>query len=123
MVGIQEKVRFLGFRGDANELLQAMDVFVLPSRFEGLGIVYVEAQAAGLKTLATADVVPKEACISEKLFTFVSRDADAKQWADLILNSDYSCRENTCELIKQSGYDIHSEVCKLEKLYSESARG
>lgn len=121
--GLQEDVLFLGLRTDVPDLLQAMDVFVLPSRFEGLGIVYVEAQAAGLKTFATAEVVPQEACISEKLFTYLPRNASAKQWADTILATDISHRENTLKLIQDSGYDIAIECPKLRTKYLEALGG
>ena len=48
----------MGIRSDVNEIMQAMDVFVLPSRFEGLGIVLIEAQAAGLPCVTSKNVVP-----------------------------------------------------------------
>lgn len=118
--GLGEDVFFLGLRTDVPELLQAMDAFVLPSRFEGLGIVYIEAQAAGLKTFATAEVVPQEACISEELFTYLPRNASAKQWADAILAVDIKHRENTFKLIQKSGYDIAIERKKLYKKYVEA---
>lgn len=120
---LQENVLFLGLRTDVPALLQAMDVFVLPSRFEGLGIVYIEAQAAGLKTFATAEVVPQEACISEKLFTYLPRNASAKQWADTILATDISHRENTLKLIQNNGYDIMIECQKLYRIYIEALGG
>lgn len=113
----------MGLRTDVPALLQAMDVFVLPSRFEGLGIVYIEAQAAGLKTFATAEVVPQEACISEKLFTYLPRNASAKQWADTILATDISHRENTLKLIQNNGYDIMIECQKLYRIYIEALGG
>ena len=121
--GMEQNVMFLGLRTDVPDLLQAMDVFVLPSRFEGLGIVYIEAQAAGLKTFATAEVVPQEACMSEKLFTYLPRTATAQQWAEAILATDTEHRENTLELIRAKDYDIDQEIDKLRSLYLENGRG
>ena len=115
--GLGENVFFLGLRTDVPELLQAMDAFVLPSRFEGLGIVYIEAQAAGLQTFATAKVVPQEACISETLFTYLPQDASAKQWADVILAADTEHRVNTLKLIQSCGYDISIERQQLYRKY------
>ena len=46
--GLNEKVKFLGNRADVNELYQAMDIFVMPSFFEGVPVVGIEAQFAGL---------------------------------------------------------------------------
>lgn len=115
--GLEHNVLFLGLRTDVPELLQAMDAFVLPSRFEGLGIVYIEAQAAGLQTFATAKVVPQEACISETLFTYLPQDASAKQWADVILAADTDHRVNTLKLIQSCGYDISIERQQLYRKY------
>lgn len=117
-LGLAEKVKFLGIRTDVPELLQAMDVFVLPSRFEGLGIVYVEAQAAGLPAFATANVVPTEACMTEELFTYLPQNASADEWADQIIQKQ-SIRRDTSEIIRRKGYDIELEIAKLEQLYHE----
>ena len=62
---LEEKVRFLGNRSDVNELYQAMDVFVLPSLFEGIPVVGIEAQFADLPCIFS-DKIPKEVCFSEK---------------------------------------------------------
>lgn len=121
--GLEQNVLFLGLRTDVPDLLQAMDAFVLPSRFEGLGIVYIEAQAAGLKTFATAEVVPQEACMSEKLFTYLPKTATAQQWAEAVLAADTDHRENTLELIRTKGFDIDQEIDKLRSLYLENGRG
>ena len=115
--GLTDSVLFLGLRTDVPDLMQAMDAFVLPSRFEGLGIVYIEAQAAGLKTFATAEVVPQEACVDESLFTYLPREATAQQWADAMLAADTTQRENKLEVIQSHGYDIHQEAEKLRALY------
>lgn len=121
--GLEQNVLFLGLRTDVPELLQAMDAFVLPSRFEGLGIVYVEAQAAGLKTFATAQVVPQEACMSEDLFTYLPQTATAQQWAEAVLAMDTGSRENMLSLIQRNGYDIDLEINKLRSLYLKNGRG
>ena len=121
--GLEQNVLFLGLRSDVPDLLQAMDVFVLPSRFEGLGIVSVEAQAAGLKTFATAKVVPQEACISDTLFTYLPQNASAKQWAETILAADTDHRVNTLSLIQSSGYDISIERQQLYQKYMDALGG
>lgn len=115
-LGLGNRVHFLGQRSDVPELMQAMDAFVLPSRFEGLGIVYIEAQAAGLPTFATADVVPQEACISQELFSFLPRRATPKEWSAAVLEKAPP-RKDISELLRSRGYDIEYEISKLESLY------
>ena len=77
--GCLERVHFLGSRLDVNEILACCDLFFLPSAFEGLGIVNIEAQAAGLNCLVS-DVVPKETnCGGVK---YMSLNNDLKHWAE-----------------------------------------
>lgn len=114
---IQENVVFAGVRNDIPDLLSAMDIFLLPSLFEGLGIVLVEAQANGLKCLASDSVIPEEAKLTN-LLEFISLKKNSKQWATKILqnNNKYE-RKNMYEEIKASGYDILDVSRKLENYY------
>ena len=77
-------VVFLGIRDDVNKILQASDVFVFPSKFEGLGIVAIEAQATGLPTFCSENI-PEEANLTD-LFCRVNLSDDIKIWADKILD-------------------------------------
>jgi glycosyltransferase involved in cell wall biosynthesis len=114
---LNNSVIFLGERNDVSELLQAMDVFLLPTRYEGLGIVYVESQAAGLPTFASDIVVPKEVGLTE-LIHFVSLEESTSKWAKEVLKYQETClRKNTIEEIKKKGYDIYNESNKLERFY------
>lgn len=114
--GISEKVLLLGSRKDVNELLQAADVFFLPSRFEGLGIVLIEAQAAGLPTFTSDKVVPKDVKITE-LLKFISLEKTPEEWAKIISSVDVKCRRNTLTDILDSGYDNEENARKLQKIY------
>ena len=89
---------------------------MLPSRFEGLGIVAVESQAAGLRTLC-ADTVPTEAAVTE-LAEYLSLDDPKEKWADTILsyNSGYE-RKNMSAEIKNARYDIRQSAKQLEEIY------
>ena len=118
-LGLQERVQFLGLRTDVPELLQAMDVFLLPSIFEGLGIVYVEAQAAGLQTFASNVVVPKEACMSEQYLHFIGLDEDETVWAEKILACKNVERQDLSALVAEKGYSIVQEVEHLEQYYAQ----
>lgn len=113
-------ISFMGNRSDINNVLQAADIFIFPSIWEGLGIACVEAQAAGLPTLCS-DTIPKEAQVSE-ICRFLPLN-DTKAWIDSIINTidyisdDSYVRPNTYENIVKAGYDIKETAKWLEKYY------
>ncbi|TCI25134.1 glycosyltransferase family 1 protein [Exiguobacterium sp. SH5S4] len=82
---LNEVVTILNPGSNISNIMQASDVFLLPSKFEGLGIVLIEAQVIGLECYAS-DVVPSETIISNKI-QFFSLKKDAMEWASLILKS------------------------------------
>ncbi len=114
-----DKVTFTGLRTDVADIMQGFDAFVLPSRYEGLGIVYVEAQAAGLMTFATKRVVPHEVKCCD-LMHFIDSEKSDECWADEILkySLDYQ-RNDTSKQVANAGYEIKIESAKLEKFYLE----
>ena len=114
-LGLSEKIQFLGKRKDVPDLLQAMDVFVLPSRFEGLGIVGVEAQAAGLPCLVS-DKVPRELVLTD-LVGFLPLSAGAEVWAEAVLETVGREHQLTAEAVTKAGYDIHHSVQELMDVY------
>lgn len=81
-LGISDRVHFLGIRDDVNQLYQAMDVFVMPSRYEGLPVVGVEAQFSGLPCVFSASIT-KELKMSDRSF-FLSIDGAPEEWAAFI---------------------------------------
>lgn len=114
--GLNDSVIFLGVIDDVNKIMQAMDVFVLPSNYEGLPVVGVEAQASGLKMISS-DNITEEVAITPNI-EFVSLDKSAKEWAEIILDvKENYVRYNTSKLIQQSGYDIRSVANKMERFY------
>lgn len=113
---LQDMVMMLGSRSDVNEILQAIDVFVLPSLWEGLGIVAVEAQAAGLPTLCS-DAVPKEAKVTD-LCEFLPL-GDPRIWADKIFQNKDVVRRDTQAEVVNAGYDIKSTAKWLTSFYLE----
>lgn len=111
-----KNVLFLGQREDVPELMQAMDVFLLPSRFEGLGIVGIEAQASGLPCYFSESVT-KEVGITE-LAHFLSIK-DARKWANAVINyENHNFRRNMKKEVTLAGYEICHEIRKIEKLYN-----
>ena len=110
-LGINDNVQILTNRDDINKLLKAMDVFIFPSRFEGLGIVLIEAQVAGLPCV-TSDNIPTEAYQS-KTITRLSLDAPKKDWVQALLNPV----GNIDKYGDINNYDMSKEIKKLEELY------
>ena len=81
------------------------DVFVIPSHFEGFGIVLVEAQSAGLKIYAS-DTIPNSSKVTD-LVEYLSLENTPQEWAKQIIDGAYSYeRENQIEHVKEAGYDI-----------------
>ena len=107
-------VRFLGVRDDVPELLQAADVFVFPSHFEGLPVTLIEAQAAGLPCVKS-DNVTDEAVVTDLVTSLPL--GDPKMWAEAILKTRGTPRRDQTRAIIDSGYDIHTAVKKLENFY------
>lgn len=117
-LGLNDCVIILGNRNDTNRIYQAMDVFVLPSRYEGLPVVGIEAQASGIP-LVMSDKVTKETKILESA-RFVPLDVSAKKWSEIILQvSTKYKRTDTREEMRKAGFEINASAKKLMKLYDE----
>lgn len=121
-IGIEKSILFLGLREDVDKILQCFDVFLLPSLYEGLPFVGVEAQAVGLPIVAS-DTVSEELKLTD-LVTRVSLNASLEEWVDKIdqmyekgknerSNKDYS------KVLSQQGYNIVESIKETEKLYLE----
>ena len=114
-LGLVDRVIFAGNKSNANEYYQAMDTFVFPSRYEGLGMVAIEAQTSGLPVICSTQV-PAEVAITD-LVKFCPLSASAADWAEFILGHRVSERKDTTDEIRNSGYDIATEAKKLEEFY------
>lgn len=113
-LNLEQGVKFLGVREDIPELMQGMDLFLFPSQFEGLAVVMVEAQAAGLKVI-TSTGVTKESDITNNV-EFIDLSKGAEYWADIVLNSDFKKRDDINLMIKK-GYDSTNNVKWLSDFY------
>lgn len=111
--GLEEKVIFTGVRSDIPEILSAIDAFILPSIFEGLPVVLVEAQAAGL-TCFCSEAVTEEADITGLCHFLPLGQPDL--WAEKILSADLT-RKDTRQAICDAGYDIHTTAQWLQDFY------
>lgn len=112
---LEEQVIFMGARDDVNRLYNAMDCFVLPSLFEGLGIVLIEAQGNGLNCFAS-DAVPREADLTHTV-SFLPLDEEV--WAGVLSEINAIPRHDTTKAIQDAGYDIRLAAKELEDLYVE----
>jgi glycosyltransferase involved in cell wall biosynthesis len=115
-LGLEDSVMFMGVRSDIPELLQAMDVFLFPSLYEGLPVTLVEAQAAGLRIIAS-DSITKEIDLTG-LVQFVSLRQPASEWAKEVLNylNGYE-RKDTFDIISKAGYDVKTLTKELVQFY------
>lgn len=114
---LKESVIFLGNRSDINDVMQAFDIFLFPSIFEGLGVVLIEAQAAGLKCFTSEGAVPMEAQITD-LLKYIPLNHGAQVWANEILKyKDGYERNNTFNYILKSNFDIKNNTKWLEEFY------
>lgn len=116
-LGLTEKVIFTGVRSDIPDLLQAMDIFVFPSHYEGLPVTLIEAQAAGVPCLIS-DGVPIE-CKKTDLVCQKALSKTPKEWGEEILKMVEIQRRDTYKEIVAAGYDIKENVKYLTKIYEE----
>ena len=115
-LGIAEKVRFLGVRSDVADVMQAMDVFVFPSLYEGLPVTMVEAQASGLPCLIS-DKVPSECVLTNGLVEKVPLSESPDVWAEKIIAKYGTPRTDRRTEIAAHGFDITTEAVKLQEFY------
>ncbi len=114
--GIVEHVVFLGNRNDVNELMQVMDVFVLPSLYEGVPLVLIEAQASGLPCVIS-DRVSKESIVVDGLVDVKQLSQPESEWAALILTKANNRREDCSMEMREAGYDIITSSQLLQDFY------
>lgn len=114
--GLEKSVIFTGVRSDVARLMQAMDIFVMPSWFEGLPVSLVEAQAAGLPVVAS-ESISHDSDITENIL-FKSINESVEEWVESIVKWKEKCgRPNNIEKIKKAGFDSKTTVKQLVKIY------
>lgn len=118
-LGIENKVIFTGTRDDIDVILNSMDVFVFPSTFEGLGLVLLEAQAAGLPCIVSEAIQP-EADLQLGLFSKLNLSDGAESWATKIIEV-YGKKETDKQKIlnafDKQGYSTEKCISKLLSIY------
>lgn len=113
---IADRTVFWGDRADIPDLLQGMDCLVMPSRFEGLPIALLEAQANGLPCIIS-DAIDPAAAVPECPVTHLSpTDSDAT-WASAIARFQHARIANAHALVRAAGYDMRDSAAEMARLY------
>lgn len=116
-LGVADRVQYLGIRRDIPALMNAFDVFVLPSFFEGLPVVGIEAQATGLPVV-TSTGVTKELPL-EDLVTYLPLTDSPAAWADRVLAVARTPRRDTTAAMVEAGYDVQVAARIMQETYEE----
>lgn len=122
--GLQDRVLFLGVRTDVPEIMGCLDLFLFPSLWEGIPLVLLEAQAAGLPCVIS-DVVPQEVDVGIGLLYPVSLAQTPDMWADRVLKAiqdhpqlSWTTRE---EALKRHGYEVQQAAASLTRIYENGS--
>lgn len=116
ILGLDSSVKFLGNRSDVNELYQAMDVFVMPSFFEGIPVTGIEAQFSDLPCVFSTKV-PKEVDFTDKC-KFISLDESIDKWVEAIIGINPNIRLEGKSIVENSWYNIKNSKDILVQYYN-----
>ena len=112
---LESNVKFMGIKQNINEYMQAMDIFLLPSFYEGLPVVGVETQTSGLSCIFSTNVTEEAKLIEDTIY--IDLDKGAKYWAEQALQFKETQRKDKSSLIAERGFDIKKEARKLQNYY------
>lgn len=117
---LKDKVVLLGICNNVNDIMQAMDIFLLPSLFEGLPIVGIEAQCSGLPCIFSANITKNVKLLKDTCFLGI-KDEDIEKWVKKIqeMRDEKIDRKQAEQIIKRKGYDINVETDKLRTFFRE----
>jgi len=121
---IQDAVLDMGRREDIQQFYNAMDCFLLPSLYEGLPVVGVEAEACGLPVFFSTEI-PRESSACDDLGYFIDLNKTAEEWAEIIIvetKKNMNVRKDYCTIVKSVGFDSYIEADKLQKYYEERVK-
>lgn len=114
-LGIQDKVLFLGSRNDVSQILQAFDIFAMPSLWEGLSVATIEAQASGLPTLVSKNVSSNTKITNQLIFVPLQSEVWVKKIREIKKNNQD--RPNNSEIINKAGYDMQVSSQIIRNMY------
>ena len=116
--GLQDRVEDLGRRDDIKQFYNAFDAFLLPSLYEGMPVVGIEAQCAGLPIFFSKNIT--EETTASELAHYIGLNESPEVWADTIINvvnANLGKRRSYAEEVKKNGFDSHSEAMRMMKFY------
>ena len=116
--GLENRVSFLGSRKDMPRVYQAIDVFVMPSLFEGLPFTLVEAQAAGIPCVVS-DTVSRESALTD-IIEFIPLDAGLSRWSDRIAARESYRKVSKRDQLEQKGFTMEAFARKVHAVLEES---
>lgn len=116
---LEDSVQLLGVRDDVNEILQGVDLFLFPSLYEGLGIVAIEAQAAGINTICSTNV-PMDVKVTELCYHLDLNNPEEWTKLSIKLLNENKKREDTSNEIRSKGYDSELSAKQLLDIYIEN---
>lgn len=115
-LGIRDSVRFMGIRNDVYELMQGMDMFLLPSLFEGLPVAGVEAQATGLPMITSTEVTTESDITGN--CKFIPLSSSPAEWAEeMVQFKNTFIRKDMTEYINENGFNIINTANWLTDFY------
>jgi glycosyltransferase involved in cell wall biosynthesis len=121
-LGVRDRVAFLGLRDDVPRVMRSFDVFVFPSLHEGLPLVGIEAQAAGLP-IVLADHLTRELAVIPELFTWVPLSTGPAAWADAALSAvrARAPAADSIAALERSDFSLQRSVSGLLAAYGATA--
>ena len=123
--GLEQHIQLLGVRRDIDVLMRKSAAFVLPSKYEGMPLVLIEAQASGLPCVS-ADTFSREVDFGIGTIRWLPPEADAARWADAIEAAVSTGRAEKAAVqgaVEEKGFDSDSFARKLCKLYQNALEG
>jgi glycosyltransferase involved in cell wall biosynthesis len=118
-LNLNSEIAYLGFREERNEWYSVMDIYVMPSLYEGFPITLIEAQTAGLPIVASDTLTRETKLSSVEDFTYlpIHGEDSVKQWADVVCHEYRTNRHQGRKLVEKTDYNIQSMLGKLYALY------
>lgn len=117
-LNINNKVIFTGVRKDVNYIMQAFDVLLFPSIYEGLPVTLIEAQSTGLPCVIS-NKIPEDCILTNNLIHIVNLEDDISKWVETILDVKNITRNGRENEIKEAGFDIKATAKWLEEFYGK----